>query len=111
MLRARRTAALAISFALVFPAAAFADSAGDNQYQDPLGNTPAKPKTPKTTTTTPTQTPSTSPAPATTAPSSGSQPATAQSSGTLPRTGFPVGPVIALGAALIGAGFLIRRLT
>jgi hypothetical protein len=112
MLRARRTAALAISFALVFPAAALADSAGDQQYQDPLGNTPAKPKTPKPTTTTPTQTPSASPAPATsTVPSSAAKPAAAQSSGTLPRTGFPIGPVIALGAALIGAGFLIRRLT
>lgn len=112
MLRARRTAALLTSLALVLPAAALADSAGDQQYQDPLGNTPAKPKTPKTTTTTPAQTPSASPSPATTtAPSSAAQPATAQSSGTLPRTGFPVGPVIALGAALIGAGFLIRRLT
>jgi hypothetical protein len=111
MLRARRTAALVISLSLVLPTAALADSAGDQQYQDPLGNTPAKPKTPKTTTTTPSTAPSTSPAPATTTPSSAAQPATAQSSGTLPRTGFPVGPVIALGAALIGAGFLIRRLT
>jgi hypothetical protein len=112
MLPARRTAALLISLALVFPAAALADSAGDNQYQDPLGNTPAKPKTPTSTTTPPATTPSTSPAPATTpAPSSATQSATAQSSGTLPRTGFPVGPVLALGAALVGAGFLIRRLT
>ncbi len=111
MLRARRTAAFAISLALVLPAAAFADSAGDQQYQDPLGSTPAKPKTPKTTTTTPATTPATSPAPAATpAPASASQSATAQSAGTLPRTGFPVAPVLVVGAALIGAGLLIRRL-
>jgi hypothetical protein len=111
MLRTRRAAALLTSAALLFPAAAFADSAGDQQYQDPLGNTPAKPKTPKTTTTTPAPAPASTPAPAASpAPSSATSAASAQSSGTLPRTGLPVVSLIALGAALIGAGLLIRRL-
>jgi hypothetical protein len=95
--------------ALLFPATAFAGgSAGDNQYQDPLGSSP-----PKQTTTQQAATPA---PPAAPAPAATSQPAattaqtTTQSSGQLPRTGLPLGPLVALGAGLIAAGLLIRRL-
>jgi LPXTG-motif cell wall-anchored protein len=107
-MRFRRTAAVVAALVLAFPALALADSAGDNQYQDPLANSPQKQKTTQTTTPAPV----TSPAPAATS-SAPPQSATASasSSGTLPRTGFPVAPLVVLGAALIGAGLIVRRLT
>jgi hypothetical protein len=114
-MRSRRTAALVAALALAFPAAALADSAGDNQYQDPLANSPSKPQKKKTTTTTPSA-PATAPATTSPAPSSSSSSsssassAASQSSGTLPRTGLPLAPLAAGGLALIGAGLLIRRL-
>jgi LPXTG-motif cell wall-anchored protein len=107
-----RLATAAICLALVMPAAAVADSAGDNQYQDPLANSPKpshqKQKTTQTTTPAPVATPA--PAATSSAPAQSSS-ASATSSGTLPRTGFPVAPLVVLGAALIGAGLIVRRLT
>ena len=97
------------TLALALPAGALADSAGDNQYQDPLANSPQKQKTTQTTTPAPVATPA--PATTTAAPSQSSSASATSSSGTLPRTGFPVAPLVILGAALIGAGLIVRRLT
>jgi hypothetical protein len=110
MQRRHRAAVAATCLALLFPAAALAGgSAGDNQYQDPLGNSPSQTKTTTQKATTPAPPPAPTPA--------ASQPATTraaktttQSSGQLPRTGLPLGPLVALAAGLIGAGLLIRRL-
>jgi hypothetical protein len=110
MFRIRAAAVATICLALALPASTLADSAGDNQYQDPLGNSPSQPKQqPKQTTTpaAPTQTPApTSTAATSTVPNTTTTP----SSGTLPRTGLPVAPLVALGLALIVGGLLIRRL-
>jgi len=101
--------------ALALPAAAFADSAGDNQYQDPFSNVPSQPKKQSTNTTT-TPTPAPTPAPSSTPAASATPTATtATPSGTssaqeLPRTGFPLWPAAAVGAALIAAGLGLRRL-
>jgi hypothetical protein len=111
MQRRHRAAIAATCLALLFPAAALAGSAGDNQYQDPLGNTPSQPKSTTQQATTP------PPAPAPT-PSATSQPAattaqtttTTPSSGTLPRTGLPLFPLAGLGIAFIVGGVLVRRL-
>jgi biotin carboxyl carrier protein len=111
MFRARAAAIATICLLLALPAAAFADSAGDNQYQDPLGNTPSKPKKQASTTQT-----TATPAPATPAPSSSASQSTSAtttttpSDGTLPRTGLPVLPMVAVGVALIAGGIVIRRL-
>lgn len=105
---------VALLLALV-PATAFADGAGDEQYQDPL-TAPAAPKKPKkkAATTTPTS------APASTTPASASAPATASapspsgasaSSRELPRTGFPAGAIGLGGVALIASGAALRRRT
>jgi LPXTG-motif cell wall-anchored protein len=114
MSRPRSVAVAAACLALALPGAALADSAGDNQYQDPLGNTPSqqKPKK-KTQSTTQTATPTQTPASSSSAPSStaaSTTTTTAQNSGTLPRTGMPVVPLVVVGVALIAGGVLIRRL-
>jgi LPXTG-motif cell wall-anchored protein len=94
--------------ALAIPAAALAQGAGDEQYQDPFGDEQSQP-TP-TATPAPTQAPSTSsqvqPAPTATAapqtppPSGGRQ---------LPYTGADAGLLALAGAALLGAGLGLRR--
>jgi LPXTG-motif cell wall-anchored protein len=108
--------AIALLLALV-PATAFADGAGDDQYQDPLTapSTPKKKK--KAASTAPA---STAPA-ATTAPASTSAPAAATTSQTttapsassrqLPRTGAPAGLVGLAGVTLIVSGGVLRRRT
>lgn len=109
----RRLIAVACSLlALSMPAVAVADSAGDNQYQDPFSNVPSHPKQQKKSGTTTTPAPAPTPTPA---PSSSSStattttPAAQDPSNTLPRTGFPLLPVAALGAALVAAGLGLRR--
>jgi LPXTG-motif cell wall-anchored protein len=108
------TIAVAVSLALT-PAAAFADGAGDEQYQDPL----AAPTTPSKTTTTQstTTTPATSAPAATTTPASTTAPTTTASTSTpaasstkeLPRTGTPAGLIGLAGAGLIVVGGVLRR--
>jgi hypothetical protein len=112
--RALTSIVAALLLALV-PATAFADGAGDQQYQDPL-TAPATPKkVKKQAAATPVTTaPATTSAPAaTTAPaSSSSTPPTASASqGQLPRTGFPAGLLGLGGAALVASGAALRRRT
>jgi LPXTG-motif cell wall-anchored protein len=90
------------------PAAALAQSAGDEQYTDPFGDVNP-----------PTQDDGTangSPAPATDqtvqAPASGSASAAGADQGTggsLPHTGFPALLSALLGALLLGSGISVRR--
>ena len=111
------------------PAVALADSgpsAGDNQYTDPLASTTTSTaslqSTPPTsvtqsttlTSTTPVASPTTTPVQ--TATSTSAAPATATSTATtagasksLPHTGYDLPLVFVLGAAVTGAGALIRR--
>jgi hypothetical protein len=118
----RRLAVLLLALALAYPASVLADSAGDQQYQDPLGNTPSKPK-PKTHTTTPTTTPAptqttpsqstsssqTSSSTQTTTTSSSSQSNSSSSGKDLPRTGLDIRVLVGIGVAMIALGFLLRR--
>jgi LPXTG-motif cell wall-anchored protein len=94
------------------PASAFAQGAGDEQYQDPLA-APTTPKKPKKKATT---APSTTTPAATTAPATGAHapivPPTTQASASaqeLPRTGAPAGLVGLAGATLIASGAALRR--
>jgi hypothetical protein len=102
-------------FALAMPAAALADSAGDNQYQDPFSNVPSQPKKQSTNTTTtptpaPTPTPSAAPTATPTPTATTATPSGTSSTRELPRTGFPLWPAAAVGAALVAAGLGLRRL-
>jgi LPXTG-motif cell wall-anchored protein len=106
-------ASVAVACALALPASAVAQSAGDNQYQDPLAtpnSSQPKSSTPRSTSPAPSQgssagsgsgTAGTSTAPAT--PS-----ATATTSG-LPRTGADPAPLALIGLALLGGGLGLRR--
>jgi hypothetical protein len=92
------------------PAAALAQSAGDEQYADPLaGQQQAKPDAPASSgdsggnagTGTPAATPQSTPAAARTA----ATPTTASTpSNQLPRTGLDVAPLVATGIPLLAAG-------
>jgi hypothetical protein len=89
-------------------------SAGDSQYVDPLGcpttstSTTPPPTTPPPTTTTGTATPP--PAIVASATATASSAATGHDPKSLPRTGLDVWAAVALGAGLLGAGIVIRRL-
>jgi LPXTG-motif cell wall-anchored protein len=94
--------------ALALPAAALAQGAGDEQYQDPFGgqSTPAPTATPA-----PAQAPVQSQAPAPTAtpaPVTHAQSAP-RSARALPYTGADAGLLALAGAALLGAGLALRR--
>jgi hypothetical protein len=106
----RALAASAVSLAL-FPAAALAQGAGDDQYSDPFSGeeseqeaqpTPA-PRAPAATPA-PAQ-PSQTPAPGQPAPAATAAP---PSGPTLPYTGFEDWLVAAGGAVLLGAGITLR---
>ena len=110
MTRLRSTIVLAaLLLALVTPAAALAQGAGDEQYQDPFGDEQSQP-TP-TATPAPTQAP---PAPSQSAPAPTATPAPAAQSPPpsgrqLPYTGTDAGLLALAGAALLGAGLALRR--
>jgi hypothetical protein len=87
---------------LAAPGGALAQSAGDEQYQDPFGSNESQQSAP----------PSGS-APAQSQPSqpgAESQPAQQEQGGSqLAHTGFPVGLLAAGGALLLAGGLLLRR--
>jgi LPXTG-motif cell wall-anchored protein len=123
--RPRIAAFVALLLALAPPAGALAQSggggAGDSQYQDPFGtSTQAKPSTPPKPAPAAPQpapqqaapTPATPPAAASTA-SAAPAPAAAATQAapaqTLPRTGFDVLPVAAVGLVLLLGGLALWR--
>jgi LPXTG-motif cell wall-anchored protein len=103
----------ALLCALAAPAAALAQGAGDEQYQDPFGDEQSQQSDPAPTATpAPAQAPS---APAPTATPSAAQappaaPAPAPASAEeLPRTGAEAGWLALAGAVLLAAGLALRR--
>jgi hypothetical protein len=109
MARSRLLVVLIAVLALAAPAAVLADSAGDNQYQDPFANTAPQNTTPQTAPA-PAPTSPAQPAPAQPTSSSGG-PGTdpAAASGQLPRTGLDLRLVGGAGIVLLGGGLLLRR--
>jgi len=108
--RALTTIAASALLALT-PASAFAQGAGDEQYQDPLTapSAPAQTQTQTQTTTAPSSTttaPAATSAPAATAAPTSTQAAPAQE---LPRTGASAGLIGMAGAALVLSGAALRR--
>jgi hypothetical protein len=113
--------AVGLSLTAVAGASGCNNSAGDNQYVDPLqqcqqgGSTTPTTSTPTGTTTAPATTTTSTSAAATVATSSTTTTNTAsardpKSSKTLPFTGFDVGPALIVACALLGGGFALRRL-
>jgi LPXTG-motif cell wall-anchored protein len=119
----RRLALLTAAFCLAGPAAALAQSAGDDQYTDPFGGSGGGQQEEPAATPEPAPAPAgePTPAPVAAAPaepasapgtSTPGETAAAGSGGTeLPRTGAPTGLVVALGATLLLGGLLLRRRT
>jgi len=109
----RRLAALAAAALLAAPGTALAQSAGDEQYQDPFaGEEQGESQEPAPTATPapqePAPAPETAPAPAPeTAPAPAPAPAPGQPA-ELPRTGLDAAPVLAIGAVLLGGGVALR---
>jgi hypothetical protein len=133
----RRSAATAVLLAialLAFPAVSTAQSAGDNQYSDPLqgnnggnssnGNVSSSPgggggggsSSPSGSSGGGTNTPVSAPNTAaqaptnTTAPGYGAQEGTPAAKGELPRTGFDVIVTIELGLAMLLGGLVMQRM-
>jgi LPXTG-motif cell wall-anchored protein len=99
-------ALVATVLALAAPAAALAQSAGDEQYADPFGKVEKKESSSGQ---------GSSGTQSQTGQSAQSQPQApavqtqTTSSSELPRTGAPAGLFAAMGAALLGSGALLRR--
>ena len=116
-LRYITVALVALLVAVALPATAMGQSAGEDQYTDPLageggsnsggsgggggggGNAPAQPAQ---------QTPAADATPAAT-PEPEAEPAQAENADELPRTGLEVWPIVAAGGAMLLAGFAMRR--
>ena len=95
-------------FMLILPSAALAQSAGDEQYADPFGQTDQ----PSGSQETPAQAPA--PAPAQggdTGAATATQVVQQTDGSTLPATGLPVGLLAGTGALLLMAGTTLRRRT
>ena len=118
-------AALVAALGSLLPATVLASgtgtSAGDQQYVDPLTTTtsthstttpaPAAPA-PSSTSSAPAASPASSGATTPTAPTSttaGAPTAPAAHAATLPYTGLDIGACVAVGVAMLGGGFLLRR--
>ena len=105
----RRSLSVAAAVLALLPAAARAQSAGDDQYSDPFGGkdqspaqaTPAPPAAPA-----PTARPAQ--APAAPAPAAATQAAPTAAQPQLPRTGADVRLPALLGLALLSAGLALR---
>jgi hypothetical protein len=115
MLRSRTLVLLLAIAALAFPAQSLAQSAGGDQYQDPLAGEPSgggghSGGSGSSGSGSAPATPSISPAPS--GGSEGTSPqasATATQTGQLPRTGFDVVLTIELGLALLLTGIVAQR--
>ena len=90
----------------IAPAAAIAQSAGDEQYADPFGKVEKKKKSSSGSQSSQGGQRSTQSAPTAQGPQT-----TASPSQTLPRTGLPAGLVAAAGVSLFGGGAFLRRVT
>jgi hypothetical protein len=103
-----RLLAVALIVCLGLPAAALAQSAGDEQYTDPFQDQPSNQGNQANQNS---GTPAQDPQPTEAAPAQDPQPSgtTATSAQTLPRTGLPVLWLALSGAALLGAGIGLRR--
>jgi LPXTG-motif cell wall-anchored protein len=96
---------LAVSM-LALPSAAAAQSAGDEQYADPFGQT----EEPNGSQEQPAPEPQPAPAPATPAAPAEQAVASQQTAApTLPATGMPAHLLASMGALLLASGALLRR--
>lgn len=97
---------LAVSM-LALPSAAAAQSAGDEQYADPFGQT----EQPNDSQEQPAPEPQPAPAPATPAAPATEQAVASQQAQapTLPATGMPAHLLASMGALLLASGALLRR--
>jgi hypothetical protein len=102
----RRSLAVAGTVLALLPAAAAAQSAGDEQYSDPFaGQSPSSTPAPTPAPATGAQPAQATPAPAVAAPAASNVPAQAAQ---LPRTGWDAGVPGALGLVLMSAGVALR---
>lgn len=104
----RALSLLLAAFLLAVPSAAFAQSAGDEQYADPFGQTDQ----PSGSQETPAQTPAPAPAQGGDTGAATATQVVQQTDGSaLPATGLPVGLLAGTGALLLMAGTTLRRRT
>jgi hypothetical protein len=108
----RALSLLLAALMLAVPSAAFAQSAGDEQYADPFD----RPQQPSGSQEAPAQTQAPAPAPAPaqggdTGAAAETQVAQQTAAPTLPATGLPVGLLAGTGALLLAAGTTLRRRT
>jgi hypothetical protein len=103
--------AVALLAAALAPAAAFGQSAGDEQYSDPFGGEDQQQEQPAApqpeTPAEPVEQPA-APAPSDTSGEEATAPAQS-SDPTLPVTGLPALTLLALGAGMLATGLLVRR--
>jgi LPXTG-motif cell wall-anchored protein len=106
----RRLAAIAAAAFLAAPAPALAQSAGDEQYEDPFaGEDQSQSQPDPTATPAPAEPAPAEPAPEEPAPvAEQPAPAATQQQSELPRTGLGVAPILAAGALLLGGGIALR---
>jgi hypothetical protein len=104
----RRLAALAAALLLAAPAPALAQSAGDEQYEDPFaGEQQGQAQEPEATATPAPAEPAPAPPPESDPPPAPAEQPAAQPT-ELPRTGLDAGPVLAIGAVLLAGGVALR---
>jgi hypothetical protein len=111
--RRRLTVLAAVVALAAAPASALAQSAGDDQYEDPFaGENQSQPESSgggQDPAPTPTPAPAEpAPAPAPAAESAPEPAAEAAQQPELPRTGLDAAPILAIGAVLLGSGVALR---
>ena len=106
----RHAFSIAAAMVALTPASAFAQGAGDDQYNDPFGDEETQEATPTATPRAPVAT--ATPAPPSTAQAtatpSGPQPTATPPGPTLPYTGVEAWPLALGGAFLLGSGLALR---
>jgi LPXTG-motif cell wall-anchored protein len=107
--RGHRIASVFVAGALVLPAAAWGQSAGDDQYQDPFGGQDSGEQAPEA------DEPEAAPAPAAPEPAPAAPTSTTAQAPNgepqLPRTGADEGLVALAGGVLLASGLALRRRT